>query len=155
MANLIDISQFAPQQQSAPQGPQVMMMRGGNVSAAPQPQQQQNPLGAAFMNMVQQQRGGQPEPGSLGAQFQLGKDYQSLGMPFQNAFSQNPQQVNSLGAFFLQNKPQSPQYGAMQNVMQSQQSAQPPMGSIMGVGQQAQPTQQRSGLGFFGGMFGG
>lgn len=160
MANLINMSPMQQQPQQSNQHP-MMMMRGGNISQAPQVQPQQDPLGSSFMNMVQQQRGGQPEPGSLVAQFQLGKDYQNLGMDFQNAFSQTPQQVNPLGAFFMQNRPQSPLFNSFQNVMNNQNNPQPPMGSIMGVGaqhmqqSQAQPMQQRGGLGFFGGMFGG
>lgn len=126
----------------------------------PMPQQQQtNPMGAAFGNMVQQMRGGQPQQGSLGAQFQLGKDYQNLGMDFQNAFSQSPQQINPMAAFFMQNRPQSPQFNSFQNVMNSQQQSQPPMGSIMGVGAQPQPQMQQGGgflgRGIFGGLFNG
>lgn len=154
MANLINMSPMLQQPQQSNQPP-MMMMRGGNISQAPQVQPQQDPLGYAFMNMVQQQRGGQPEQGSLGAQFQLGKDYQNLGMDFQNAFSQTPQQVDPLGAFFMQNRPQSPQFNSFQNVMNNQNNPQPPMGSIMGVGQQPMQQQRGSGLGFFGGMFGG
>lgn len=145
MANMIDLSQFGqPQQQN---------MQYGQPTG--------NPMGIAFGNMVQQQRGGQPQPGSLGAQFQLGKDYQNLGMDFQNAFSQTPQQVNPLGAFFMQNRHQSPQFNSFQNVMNNQNAMQqhPPMGSIMGVGAQqqpmSQPTQQGGGFlsrGIFGGL---
>ncbi len=168
MANMIDLSQFGqPTQQNMQYGqptnqPQMMMMRGGSVNPSPQMQNQQDPLGAAFMNMVQQKRGGQPEQGSLGAQFQLGKDYQNLGMDFQNAFSQTPQQVNPMAAFFMQNRPHSPQFNSFQNVISNQNAMQqqPPMGSIMGVGAQqtpmSQPTQQGGGFlsrGIFGGLY--
>lgn len=141
MARMVDISSFIPE-------------NAGNISAEMQ-------LGAAFKNMSNQSKNPQPQPGSFAAQFQLGKDYQNLGMGFQNAFSQNPQQINPLGAFFLQNRPNSPQYNSLQNVMNYQNSLQqqPAMGSIMGLGAQqssAQPVQQSGGFmrkGIFGGLF--
>lgn len=138
MANTINLSQFGqPQQQNMQYGQPI----------------QQDQLGSAFMDMAQQRRGGQPQPGSLGAQFQLGKDYQNIGMGFQNAFTQTPQQVDPLGSFFMQNRQQSPQFNSFQNVMNNQTAMQqqPPMGSIMGVGAQpqqamSQPQQQVGGF---------
>lgn len=140
MARMVDISGFIPEDAT-------------NLS----PEMQ---LGAAFKNMSNQSKNPQPAQGSFAAQFQLGRDYRNLGMGFQNAFSQNPQQINPLAAFFMQNKPNSPQFSSFQNVMRNQSA---PMGSIMGVGQQVQQpqAQQQSqggsflNRGIFGGIFGG